>query len=529
MAKPKAKPTNIVEAWESTDYFRSLFGKDLSSWKGWRTFLMALYGIPLEDEEERLLFTLGTLRETPTPGGYHEAYAIVGRRGGKSRISSLIAAYEAVLGGWSDRVAAGERAWVFVLATDKAQAGIILNYCRAFLHLFDDPKEPKKSLVEREGVDEIHLRNGISVAVKPCTFRASRGYSTCCVIADEIAFWRDENSANPAAEVITSILPGLIPGAKLIGISTPYGRMGYLYDVHREHFGKNESDFLVWQADTRTMNPTYDEAMIKRLVKRDPIAMRAEYDAQFREDVQAFLPLELIELSMVRKEAFPEKNNSYTAFVDPSGGRSDSMTLAIAHTGIVEKNGVKKEKIILDRIVERHPPFDPQAVTKEFADMIKGYGCHSATSDRFGGVWVSDAFQKAGVRMDMSDLPASDLYLNFAALLNSGRVELVDHDRLKVQLQSLERRTGQMGKDKVDHPPGLHDDLANAVAGAIVIASHDRAWTAEEQEARMPHPQSGRPAALIRPEERATQLRRTAEAEIDEFMRGSGCSPLIRR
>ncbi len=521
MPKPKAKPTNIVEAWESSDYFRPLFGKDLSSWKGWRTFLKALFGIPFEDEEERLLFTLGTLRETPTPGGYHEAYAIVGRRGGKSRISSLIAAYEAVLGGWSDRVAAGERAWVFVLATDKAQAGIILNYTRAFLHLFDDPKEPKKSLVDREGVDEIHLRNGISVAVKPCTFRASRGYSTCCVIADEIAFWRDENSANPAAEVITSILPGMIPGSRLIGISTPYGRMGFLYDIHREHFGKAESDFLVWQADTRTMNPLYDEAMIKRLVKRDPIAMRAEYDAQFREDVTAFLPLELIELSMVRQQALPNPGHTYTCFCDPSGGRHDSMTLAICHC--------ENEKVILDRIEERHPPFDPQAVVKEFADLIKGYGCHSATSDRFGGVWVSDSFQKQGIRMDMSDLPASDLYLNFAALLNSGRVELVEHDRLKVQLQSLERRTGQMGKDKVDHPPGLHDDLANAVAGAVVMASHDRKWDAREQEARMPYPQSGRPAALIRPEERATQLRRAAEAEMDSFMRGEGCSPIIRR
>jgi hypothetical protein len=515
------QPTNIIEAWESPDYFRSLFGKDLSSWKGWRTFLKALYGIPFADDEERLLFQLGTLRETPSAEGYPEAYAIVGRRGGKSRISSLIAAYEAVLGGWSDRVAAGERAWVFVLATDKAQAGIILNYCRAFLHLFDDPKEPKKSLVEREGVDEVHLRNGISVAVKPCTFRASRGYSTCCVIADEIAFWRDENSANPAAEVITSILPGMIPGSRLIGISTPYGRMGFLYDIHREHFGKAESDFLVWQADTRTMNPLYDEAMIRRLVKRDPIAMRAEYDAQFREDVTAFLPLELIELSMVRQQALPAPGYSYTCFVDPSGGRHDSMTLAVAHC--------EGEKIILDRIEERHPPFDPQAVVKEFSDVIKAYGCHSATSDRFGGVWVSDSFQKAGVRMDMSDLPASDLYLNFAALLNSGRVELVEHDRLKVQLQSLERRTGQMGKDKVDHPPGLHDDLANAVAGAVVMASHDRAWTAEEQEARMPRAQSGRPAELIRPEERATQLRRAAETEVDQWMRENGCSPILRR
>jgi hypothetical protein len=36
---------------------------------------------------------------------------------------------------------------------------------------------------------------------------------------------------------------------------------------------------------------------------------------------------------------------------------------------------------------------------------------------------------------------------------------------------SLERRTSRGGKDSIDHPPGGHDDLANAAAGALVIAA----------------------------------------------------------
>jgi hypothetical protein len=511
---------SIIEAWESEAFFRPLFGKDLSSWQAWRVFLKSLYGIPLEGDLEPLFFQLGTMRETPSAGGYSEAYAIVGRRGGKSRISSLIASFEAILGPWSGVVSPGERAWVFIIAVDKTQAGIILGYTRAFLHLFDDPKDPKKNLIERETIDEVHLTNGVSIAVKTCSFRASRGFSTCCVIADELAFWRDEFSANPAQEIVTSILPGLMPGAKLVGISTPYGRMGYLYQMHREHFGVADSDILIWQADTRTMNPTYDQQMIDRLVRRDPVAMRAEYAAEFREDVSAFLPLELIEAAMTRQQALPEPGHAYTAFVDPSGGRSDSMTLAICHA--------EGEKIILDRIEERVPPLDPQAVAKEFSDLMKAYGLHSATSDRFGGVWVSDAFQKQGIRMDMSDLSASDLYLNFAALLSSGRVELVEHEKLLLQLQTLERRVGRSGKDSVDHPPGFHDDLANAVAGAVVLASHDRKWDLKEQESRLPQSQSGRPAHLIRPVERARKIRLDAEREMAAFMKESGCSTIIR-
>jgi hypothetical protein len=35
----------------------------------------------------------------------------------------------------------------------------------------------------------------------------------------------------------------------------------------------------------------------------------------------------------------------------------------------------------------------------------------------------------------------------------------------------LERCTSRGGKDSIDHPSGAHDDIANAVAGALVVAS----------------------------------------------------------
>ena len=43
-------------------------------------------------------------------------------------------------------------------------------------------------------------------------------------------------------------------------------------------------------------------------------------------------------------------------------------------------------------------------------------------------------------------------------------------DRLVQQLATLERRTARGGKDSIDHPPGGHDDIANAIAGAALLA-----------------------------------------------------------
>jgi hypothetical protein len=59
-------------------------------------------------------------------------------------------------------------------------------------------------------------------------------------------------------------------------------------------------------------------------------------------------------------------------------------------------------------------------------------------------------------------------------LLNSGKIALLDHPRLIAQLCGLERRTARSGKDSIDHAPGAHDDLANAVAGALVRVEASR-------------------------------------------------------
>ncbi len=56
--------------------------------------------------------------------------------------------------------------------------------------------------------------------------------------------------------------------------------------------------------------------------------------------------------------------------------------------------------------------------------------------------------------------------------LNAGQVKLLDLPRLRSQLLALERRTIRgTGRDKIDHPTAGADDLINAVAGALVLAT----------------------------------------------------------
>jgi hypothetical protein len=152
----------------------------------------------------------------------------------------------------------------------------------------------------------------------------------------------------------------------------------------------------------------------------------------------------------------------YTAFLDPSGGGDDGYALAICHC--------EGNRIVLDLVRERRRR-SPDAVTQEYAELIKAYGIAVARGDNYAGLWPRERFALYGIDYQRAAEPKSALYQTFLPLLNSSRVELIDHPRLAAQLCSLERSTGRSGKDTISHPPNGHDDLANCCAGAVVTAA----------------------------------------------------------
>jgi hypothetical protein len=95
----------------------------------------------------------------------------------------------------------------------------------------------------------------------------------------------------------------------------------------------------------------------------------------------------------------------------------------------------------------------------------------TVTGDRYAGEWPREQFSKRNVTYRPSERVKSDIYRDALPLLNSRKCQLLDIRRLISQLHGLERRTARGGKDSIDHGPGQHDDVANSVAGAIVLAS----------------------------------------------------------
>ena len=106
--------------------------------------------------------------------------------------------------------------------------------------------------------------------------------------------------------------------------------------------------------------------------------------------------------------------------------------------------------------------------------MLRRFGVPKVTGDRYAGEWPRARFREHGIEFEQSARPKSDLYHDLLPLLNARRVELLDNPRLAAQLVGLERRTARSGRDSIDHAPGGHDDVANAVAGVLVGLCLDR-------------------------------------------------------
>jgi len=316
-------------------------------------------------------------------------------------------------------------------------------------------------LIVREDKESVELANRTVIEVGTASFRSTRGYTLVAALCDEVAFWRSEDSANPDFEIIQALRPGLATlNGKLIVLSSPYSKKGFLYESHRRYYGTNDPHTLVAQAPSLTMNPSLPKRVVDEAYRRDAAASAAEFGAEFRSDIEGFIQRETVE-GVTRSaplELAPEPKRRYSAFIDPAGGGADEFTLAIGH--------IEDRKTLVVDVV-RGRTGTPSTIVAEYAELLRAYRIRDAVSDKYGGTWPADEFARHGIKVEQSAKPKSDLYRDTLPVLNSGRAELPPDDRLMTQLTTLERRTARGGRESIDHPPGGHDDRANAIAGLV--------------------------------------------------------------
>jgi hypothetical protein len=451
------------------------------TWRPWRVVGKAIFGEPL-DADELETFREFTGRTLPPTTQAREVWLLVGRRAGKDWFSAAVVVFLACYR--PPRLKVGDLGRVLLLACDQDQASECYRYIS---ELIDSVPELAAMVTGRATKPSmrITLDNRIEILVKPADRRRVRGRTVLAVVASEVAFWwDDETNANPAIEDLRALRPSMlgVPGAMLIAVTSPYGRRGLAWETFEQHYAKDGDRVLVVNASTMRMRPDKSDAFLSFLEEEqraDPVAFASEYGAEFRRDLEDYIGREQVAAVIAKGRSVvpPSPGTTFVAFLDPAGGGGqDSAALAVAtHAG---------GKAVLARVVEWRPPFSPTAVAAEVAGILREYRVARLRGDNFSGATWADILKVAGVlRYDVEPRAKSDLYRDLVPALNGGLVELLDPEagpaqgRAVSQLLALERRASRRGRDLIAHPRNGHDDVVNAVSGALLLALEgSRSW-----------------------------------------------------
>jgi hypothetical protein len=442
-------------------------------WAAWRAILRAAFCLPLS-ADELLTYQKLTGRDTVPLTLILELWLCCGRRAGKSTIAALLAFFKGITADPTLFAKKDELIVIPVIAADRKQSRVLLGHLRSFART----PALMKYVSRADLTDRIELANGITIEIQTASSKSTRGYTSPCVTADELAFWPTEG-ADPAEEILEALRPtmGTVPNPLLLALSNPHEPRGPLFEIVDKYYARDNNDgVLVVVADTCSLHPSFSRAVVKRAFTRDAVKAASEYGdpdtgkIQCRQGSSALFDQAPVDASVVagRRQLPPAEGIRYFGFLDAAqGSRSgDSMTLAIGH----QQDGVA----VIDYVLERRPPFSPvDVLTRDFAPVLQRYGIRGVVGDNVSRGFVEATLRALGISFDVSTLDKSALYLNLLNLINSSGCELLDDPTLRLQLLSLQRYAVSGGKDRVDHPKGrpYHDDVCNSVAGVVALVS----------------------------------------------------------
>jgi phage terminase large subunit-like protein len=147
---------------------------------------------------------------------------------------------------------------------------------------------------------------------------------------------------------------------------------------------------------------------------------------------------------------------------------SDATALCMAYR--------QQDKIIIDMITDWVPDKKRKIRVdlRNVEDIIEEIRKHSSVSQVAGDPWNSalivQTLRGKGVNAKIVKLDLED-YRQFKRLLYAGHIQLPDNERLLHELKNLQLISGR----KVDHPMGMHNDLAVTVIMAVkLLLDEDR-------------------------------------------------------
>jgi hypothetical protein len=511
--------------------------------------LKAYYGLPLDDTDKCIeikdKFSEKTLHwfteveaikylksdnrvgNVDFDGKKNNLHLVIGRRGSKTTITSVIIAYELykLLSKYSPHDYYGIMPEDIIEITsvstnEKTSKNFFdrvtahLQRSKFFKPYIKDVNQLDVMLQTKRDIDEYGrgARASIKVRAAPCSASGLRGMNNICVVMDEAAFFfRDEgdsgkaSSARTAQAIYDAVAPSLAmfnnpagePDGKIIMISSPADRTGLFYkEFDRSLDDTKNGDILMFQMPTWEMNKTIGPGFLKPKYYQNPIVYACEYGAEFSDRLRGWIDdAEIVRQNVVANLKYKERSMAripYFMGVD-IGLKKDGTSIVIGHLEEEDNNGKKEVKIEIDFCEIRYSKEEGKDYfhSDEMADWIiecaKKFNVVKGLMDQHYGMAIIPYLEQRGYKQfearHFNDTRNSEIFQNLLSKMMANKLRLPEGEEapgkndkdteLVKEILSLQSVQKSKYLIKVFAPDrdGCHDDLSDGLARCVLVAT----------------------------------------------------------
>ena len=397
-----------------------------------------------------------------------------GRQVGKSTVIAIKAGEEAIQ---------NRDTSIMIVSATERQAYLLFS--KVLMYLDDNYRNQIKRGRYRPTKTEIKLTNGSIIRCLPTGLDGLgiRGYTINTLIADEAAF--------VSQDVWPAITPALATtGGKIILLSTPMGKQGYFYDR------STDEDFKTWHINAlkiaeerdepqRTWMRNFQEKERERMTR---LQFQQEYEGLFVDELRQFFSDSIIRDNCTLKRTQTDPKGEYYLGVDCARMGEDASTFQIIQK--LDKHTFKHIESIATYKTLTTDTFDTiMSLDRQYNFRKIGIDAGSGSL----GVGILDfLIREPQVRKKMvaldnkkrdldsrgeqkKTLQKADMYLNMLAMLEKGKLRLLDDDDLTESMKAIQyeyfMRNNQISSMRLFAPKHKYTDLIEGLVRATWLAN----------------------------------------------------------
>lgn len=545
MAKPKINSQFLQSL--ATSYSTSLQGKDCAdiitfTKADWglnfnlspvQEFILTLfYGLPLDDTTKSIVVPddinskkLGVftqrefldfliqegrinLKEYKEGHKFNELILCLGRRSGKSVLSSIICNYEVYrlvkMGNPQSyfNFPDGQQISVTSVATTDEQAQTMFDMVRtrggscAYLKdRINSSTQTYFDIYTDDDREKKRAKGSIKLQCGGSSSAALRGSNNIVVIFDEAAFFLSGAGRNSGEEIYKALTPSILTfqgEGKILLLSSPNSKTGLFYNKYKESF-ENPDRILMLQLYTSLTNPRgADVGFLKAEKKRDKKSFDCEFGANFSDTLTSWIDeTEVFDKCINKDKDFQKKGVQGVEYywgID-LGLKNDGTAITICHR--------ENDKVIIDysnvwysgssdvwdsgytlysRLATRELAGYEILPVSEIVELIKrlsmDFPIADGWFDQFNGQALHEMLLGAGVsKIKMVSVTSginTQTYQIAKNLYTAGLLEIPNSELLLTELKTLEEtRTGNVVCVQAPQRQGFHDDIATSFVRAV--------------------------------------------------------------